>query len=264
MIKPIQIICVLAIVALWACEKDDSELINSNNALLLYQIKYGSELYYEYTYNNSNQIVEEKSKMYYTKHNYQDSKLISSEYYLDSRMFSSSSLLVDSAMDRKEWVNPTNTEINSTKTYRYDQTDRIFRSENQQGIAEYSYNDKNLIDRQTFYHDNEPTGYIDYRYDDRGNVKKELHYWILESGVEELQTTTDYEYDNKHNPYKALSSLMMPGQYTNANNITKETYTLHFKVDPSIDQIQITENSYRYNSKGYPISKNGSETYVYY
>jgi len=264
MIKPIKIICLLAIVTMWACEKDDSQLSNGKNSQLLYQVKYGSELYYEYTYNTSDQIVEEKSKMYYTKHNYQDGKLISSEYYLDSRMFSSSSLMADSAMNRKEWVNPTNTKKNSTKTYSYDEMGRIVRSENQQGVTEYSYNYKNLINRQTFYRDNEPTGYIDYRYDDRGNVIKELHYWILESGVEELQTTTEYEFDNKHNPYKALSSLMTPGKYTNTNNITKETYTLHFEVDPSIDQVQITENSYRYNSNGYPTSKKGSETYVYY
>jgi len=264
MIKSLTICCLLAIAMLTACEKDDSPLINGNNAGLLYQVKFGSELYCEYTYNNSDQIVEEKSKMYYTKHDYQNGKLISSEYYLDPGMYSSSSIMVDSAMNRKEWVNPTNTKKNSTKTYSYDELGRIVLAENQQGVTEYSYNYKNQINRQTFYRDNERTGYIDYTYDDKGNLIKELHYWILESGVEELQTTTEYEFDNKHNPYKALSSLMMPGQYTNANNITKETYTLHFKVDPSIDQVQITENSYRYNSNGYPKSKNGLETYVYY
>jgi hypothetical protein len=57
---------------------------------------------------------------------------------------------------------------------------------------------------------------------------------------------------------------MLPGQNTNINNITKETYTIHFEVDPFIDTIQVTENSYRYNTMDYPVSKNNFETYVYY
>ena len=82
-------------------------------------------LYYEYTYNDSNQIVEEKSKLHYTKHNYQNGKLISSDYYIDPGMYSSSWSVVDSAMNRKEWVNPTNTEKNSTKTYSYNNIGEI-------------------------------------------------------------------------------------------------------------------------------------------
>lgn len=95
-------------------------------------------------------------------------------------------------------------------------------------------------------------------------VIKELHYWILASRDSELQTTTEYEFEDKQNPYKVFNTLMIPGRYTNSNNIIKKTYTIHFEVDQSIDKVQITENTYRYNSQGYPISKNDSETYVYY
>ena len=120
MIKSIKTICLIIIVIISACDKEDSEPIYRNNSGLLYQVKFDSELYYEYTYNDLNQIVEEKSKLHYTKHNYQNGNLISSDYYIDPCMFSSSSFIVDSAMNRKEWVNPTNTEKNSTKTYFHD------------------------------------------------------------------------------------------------------------------------------------------------
>ena len=254
----------ITIVILSACDKEDSEPIYSNNSGLLYQVKFDSELYYEYTYNHLNQIVEEKSKLHYTKNNYQNGNLISSDHYIDPGMFSSSSFIVESAMNRKEWVNPTNSEKNSTKTYFHDTDGKIIKSENYLGICKYSYDNKNRINRQTFYRDNERTGFIDYMYDDNDNLLKRLHYWILATGDSELQTTTEYEFDDKHNPYKVFNSIMIPGRYTNSNNIIKEIYTIHFEVDQSIENIQITNNSYEYNSQGFPISKNDSETYIYY
>lgn len=253
----------LLTVIMSACDSGD-QLINGNNSGLLHQIKYDSELCYEFTYNESDQIVEEKSKYHYTKHNYLIGKLISSDYYVDPGMFSSSSYIADSAMNRKEWVNPENTKKNSTKIYSYDNNGNLIKSESNIDICEFSYDEKGRMTRQTFYHENEQTGYIDYEYDDNDNLSAKLHYWILDSGETELQTTTEYKYDSKINPYKAFSSLKIPGEYTNTNNIIKETYTIIQEVDKSIDKVQITENIYRYNSHNLPVSKNGSETFIYY
>lgn len=264
MIKSIKIICSMLIIFLLACEKDHSELIHNNHTGLLYQVKFGSELFYEYTYNDLNQLVEEKSKWYYTRHNYRNGHLISSDYYYDPGMASSSGQVLTAAMNRKEWVNPTNTEKGSTKTYSHDKKGKIIQSENYQGICKYSYDGENRINRQAFYSDNKCTGYFDYTYDDKDNLIKELHYWILANGEPELQTTTEYEFDNKHNPFKEFGSFMLPGRSTNTNNIIKKTYTLHFEVDQFTDKVQITENSYTYNSQGYPISKNDLEIYIYY
>jgi len=55
-----------------------------------------------------------------------------------------------------------------------------------------------------------------------------------------------------------------PGQNTNQNNILKETYTIYFEVDPSIDKVQISQTSYTYNDKGYPVKKNGYIDFIYY
>ena len=83
------------------------------------------------------------------------------------------------------------------------------------------------------------------------------------AGVAVLSTTTEYEYDEMHNPWKSFRRLLTPGIYTNPNNITKETYTLHFEVDPWIENIQVKEYSYEYNEKGYPVKVNGLTQYVY-
>ncbi len=167
-------------------------------------------------------------------------------------------------MNRKEWVSPANTEKNTTKTFFYDDNGKLIKSVSQLNDCRYSFDNTGRIIRQAFYRGNEQTGYIDYVYDDNYNAIKRLHYWILLSGEAQLQTTTEYEFDNNYNPWQAFGNLMQPGRYSNANNIIKETYTLHFEVDAFIDSVQVTENTYRYNSKGFPITKNDSETYVYY
>ena len=50
---------------------------------------------------------------------------------------------------------------------------------------------------------------------------------------------------------------------TSPNNITKETYTLHFDVDQFTQKVQVTNNTYEYNDKGYPVKVNGEVEYVY-
>lgn len=262
--KRVKIFCLILIAFISACDKEDSIVIQSDNTGLIYQVKFDSELFYEYTYNNLNQVVEEKSKWHYTRHNYQYGQLISSDYYIDPGIYSSCSYRADSSFNRKEWVNPSNTEKNSTKTYSYDDKGNLLKSSDHLNITEYNYDDKNRIIRQTFYHDNKQTGYIDFTYDGNDNLIKRLHYWILASGESELQTTTVYEFDSNLNPYKAFSSLLIPGRNTNTNNITKETYTIHFDVDQFTNNVQITENYYQYNSQRFPVTKNDSETYIYY
>jgi hypothetical protein len=113
------------------------------------------------------------------------------------------------------------------------------------------------------YWQNEMSFYIDYEYDEKGNLIKESKYHVPTSGISELWTTTEYEYDNMHNPFQAFKRLISPSKYTNPNNITKETYTIHFDVDQFTQKVQITNNTYEYNNKGYPTKVNGEAEYVY-
>ena len=78
-----------------------------------------------------------------------------------------------------------------------------------------------------------------------------------------LICTKSFEYDNKHNPFKVFNRQGTPGICTNENNIVKETYTIHFEVDQSIQKVQITINTYKYSKEGYPVKVNGEAEYVY-
>jgi hypothetical protein len=113
------------------------------------------------------------------------------------------------------------------------------------------------------YWDTNETGYIDYVYDAKGNLIKEMLYDLSPTAVAELSTMTEYEFDNQINPLKAVNKSMTPGIYTNSNNIVKETCTINSKAIDGTDQVMVTATSYEYNQSGYPISKNGNVKYVY-
>jgi len=113
------------------------------------------------------------------------------------------------------------------------------------------------------YWQNVMSFYIDYEYDEKGNLIKESKVHVSSGGIAELWTTNEYEYDNMHNPFFAFRRLMSPGKFTNPNNITKETYTIYFEVDQWTQKVQINNNTYEYSHSGYPIKVNGEAEYLY-
>ena len=253
------VLLLFGIIILSSCEKDN--LNKYRDTPLLSDIYFDRQLCVEYTYNDLCLITEEKAQNYYTKHNYNlKNMLMSSEYYY-----------VINLIYRTGWVNPSNNMAKiQTRLYEY----------NSEGIltnitdilpttqptylklySEFSYED-NRISRQTIYTQNEISSYIDYEYDEKGNMIKETRYNISSEGIGEIWTATEYEFDDKHNPYLAFKNLALPGKYTNPNNITKETYTFYRGIDIS-SQHKATTYSYEYNSEGYPTKVNGKEVYIY-
>lgn len=253
----------------YSCEKDKQLIVENTDILLLSKVLVDGVSYYEYAYNDANLLSEQKSKFHYTKHTYNDkNQLIVSDFYVDPAMFSSLGIVVEAAMNRKEWVNPDNTSKSLTKSFEYNDKYELIRvTYNRPSISNSEYSeftfDNNRISRQTMYWKKELAFYIDYLYDEKGNLIKESKYYVPSTGIAELWTTTEYEFDNMQNPYQAFSRLMTPGKYTNPNNITKETYTIHFEVDPWTDKVQITETSFEYDNRGYPVRVNGEAEYIY-
>jgi hypothetical protein len=259
----------LLTIPLFSCEKQRQLPVENNDIPLLSKVLYDGVVSYEYTYNDANLLNEEKSKFHYTKHNYDENNLLtSSDFYWDPGIFSSSSIVADASMNRKEWVNPGNTAKSLTQTFEYEQSEQLARktftrtSSSNSEYAEFTYAE-GRITRQTLFWQGVISSYIDYDYDDRGNLVKETRYGFLSDGVVELRTTTEYEFDNRHNPYLAFRRLMSPGICTNANNITRQTYTIHLEVDDYIEKVQVSSNTYEYNNSGYPKKVNGNIEYVY-
>ena len=256
-------------VAFLSCEKEQHLVTWSNDVPLLTRVMFDDESYNEYTYTDASQISEEKSRFFYTKHTYDnENRLVKSEFYMDPAMFSSSSVIIAEAMKRKEWVNAGNTSKSLTKTYEYKDNGQLNRinfirpAVNDSEYSRYTW-ENNRISKQSMYRKGLLSGYIDFLYDDRGNLIKETKYLVLSSGIAELSNTSEYEYDYMGNPFRSFKGLAIPGKYTNPNNITKVTYTLHFEVNQWTQKVQITTYSYKYNTDGYPVKVNGEVEYVY-
>lgn len=268
--KPIQIsLFFFVFFLISSCNKNEFEEKGISNSGKLSRVLFSDDLYQEYTYNINGLLLEEKSKHFYSKYNYDINNRISTiDHYVDDRIFSSSSYILDEASKRKDWVSPSNTEKNNTNTYKYENGNLIeiksVRKNGSINISRFQTNNRNQIINQTFINENVANGFVEFYYDSRGNLQTKKQYMIDQSGKASLSTTTEYEFDNYNNPYKSFELIGIPGIYTNSNNITKETYTLHFEVDSWIQKVQITENKYEYNTKGFPVKVNGIKVYEYY
>jgi len=259
----------LILLILTSCEKENQLVVENTEMPLLSKVLFEGVPYYEYGYNNSNLLIEEKSKFRYTRHIYNDmNQLVNSDFYWDLSIASSSSSVIEAAINRKEWVNPDNTPKSITHSLEYNNNGQLIRksfirpSVSNSEYNEFTYENDRII-RQTMHWQGKISGYTDYIYDEKGNVKTETKYFVSSDGVTELLTTTEYEYDNMNNPFQSFKRLMTPGKYTNANNILKETYTIHFEVDQSVQKVQTTSNTYEYNNAGYPVRVNGYSEYIY-
>ena len=262
---------ILLTIVFYACEKESvSPIDNIDDGTLINEVWGDGELFYEYTYNAAGLIEEEKGKFHYTRYKYNSkNQLTRSDYYIDERIFSSSSYVLDEAMNREEWVDPGNTELYSYNEYSYNSSGELKRRETNrlatgyESYSEYLYNNNGRIERRTSYHEGKASMYDLFFYDSVGNLIKEERYLILDDGSNELQTRNEYEFDNHPNPYLSFRALMIPGQYTNANNIVKDTYQIFFEVPGFDNNVQVTVNEYSYNEMGYPVQQNDWE-YVYY
>jgi len=252
-----------------SCKKDKPLIIENPGIPLLEKVMYGSELSYVYTWNESYLIGEEKSKFFYTRHNYNNqNQLVSSDFYVGPGIYSSDSRLSQASINRTEWVNANNTARDMFRTYEYNQNGQLIKysinriNTNYKSYSSFEYNAKNQISKETWYSDGKATGNTTYTYNDAGNLILKTRNDILADGSFKLSTTTEYEFDNKKNPY-LLFKMQIPGIYTNQNNIIKETYKLWFEVDAFIKKVQITETIYEYNDYGFPVKKDGIVEFTY-
>jgi hypothetical protein len=260
----------LIIAILFSCRKDNLVITEKTDVPLLSKVQIADQPFYEYLYNGAYLVSEEKSKYNFTVHQYNDmNQLTGTDYYSDNALLSNDLQVIENALNRKGLINSGNSEKGGTVKYEYNNNGQLINtifslpSISNSEYSEFSYDANGRISRQTIFWDNKVLGYIDYLYDGSDNLIKETLYSVTSAGVPELSTTTQYEFDNHHNPFKSFYRLMTPGINTNRNNIIKETLTIHFKAGEGTDKVQITSNSYTYDTKGYPIRKNGTVEYLY-
>ncbi|MBK8882318.1 MAG: hypothetical protein IPN67_07995 [Bacteroidales bacterium] len=262
-------LCILFVMTILSCQKDELSVVDKTEVMYLSNVMIDDEPYYEYFYNDSNLVSGESSKLDYMVHHYNAlNQLVSSDYYWNKSIMSTDIKTIETTLSQSAMITSASGTKGGSFQYEYsnDLLAKVTFSRPQSGSSEYSvfsYNELNRINKQILYWNETQTGYIDYLYDFKGNLIKESLYDISESGVAELSTTTKYLFDGKHNPYKSFKGIMIPGLYTNYNNIIKEVYTVYVKPGQGTDQVQVTENSYEYNINGYPEVKNGNIKYLY-
>lgn len=262
-------IIILISILFTSCEKSDAPIVQQNPSGLLARVLISGKPYQEYTYTSSGLIYEEKSWGTYTKYTYNSSnQLVKQDFYIDPALYSSSTYVIAEAQKRKEWANPQNVSKSVTNTYSYPKTGQyieryVDRANGTQDYAKYELNEKGLVSKDIFYNEGKPAGYVEYLYDERGNLIQEKKYFISDDGKSKLRTETEYEFDNQKNPYSPFNRLIWPGQNTNPNNITKATYTLYGETTSVVEWLNITTYTYEYNELGYPVKVNGETVYEY-
>ena len=254
----------------FSCRKENIEVPGHDPVPLVSKVNIGDEPFYEYIYDNENSVSEEKSKFFFITHIYNNlNQLLATDYYSDDSLFINDTKVPENSLIPKGLMDIADSDIGGILNYEYNISGQLintkfsFPSGSNRESSEFSYDANNRISRQTLLWDNKRSGYINYLYDGKGNLINEKVYSLSSAGVAELSTTTLYEFDNYNNPYRSFFKLMIPGINTNPNNIIKETYTIHFKPGQGTDIVQVTITSYTYNSKGYPVRKDGTIEYQY-
>jgi YD repeat-containing protein len=268
--------CLFFVSIFFSCKKEqigntnNTGINGSSNIPLLSKVLVDKQSTYEYTYNDSNLISQEKSKFNLAIYTYNDkSQLVTTDYYANANVLSSDPTIYQAALNSTAWVTSTSGVNGGTMSYEYNSTGQLTKTTYSTPLSatsessEFTYDANNRVSRQTMYWGTTVTGYIDYTYDGQGNLVQDMLYNMPSPGVTELFTTTQYEFDSKLNPYKGINKSMLPGINTNPNNIVKETYTIHVSSDLGSDNVQTTATTYTYNTAGYPVSKNGNTSYVY-
>jgi len=269
-IMKIKILSSLFLLSLFlSCDKNNDEFVPSDNQVILLISKeyYSDELVHEYTYTENNLLSESKDKWSYIVYSYnKQHQLLSYDMYYDMGMASSDWETAQQSMNRTEWVTPENTEINGRANYYYEKN-RLSKIEvtrlpgGTKSSTTYEYGDNGRISKRIYFHENQPSGFTEFHYDENGNLVTEINKDIID-GAAVMMVKTEYEFEDMNNPYLAFQRLLRPGENTNKNNITKRVQTLYFDA-PMAQKIQETTNTYEYNSEGYPIKKNGSYTFEY-
>lgn len=260
---------VLLVVIFLSCKKEEMSVVGNSEVMILSHVLMDDQPYYQYAYNDSSLVSEESSKFDFTLHHYNaKNQLVSSDYYWNSTILKSDVKMIETALSEGDLITPSTGSKGGNIKYDYDGSGGLTKAtfSRPSGATEYStfsYDENNRVNRQDLYWNNSETGYIEYTYDSKGNLIKEILYDFSASGVAQLSSTTKNVFDGKQNPYRSFRSMIIPGIYTNRNNIIKEIYTVHEDAGQGTDKVQVTQNAYEYNLNGYPVSKNGNITFVY-
>jgi hypothetical protein len=242
-----------------SCKKENVDNF-CHNSTLISHIADKDIAIQEMTYNSNCLIYESIERFSYKKYSYDSqNRLIKLEqaFLLDPL-----SCYMNPGSTNETFTDPRKAKIMEYSEFEYDNAGKLTKKLN------YFINNGNdqLVSFQTYDYDNNqiaklsiynPQGqlnqYHEYQYDGNGNIIRD-DYYLIEAGTDaKLQSYSIFMLDDKNNPYIIFAGEGNPGFFTNRNNILKET---SFFYNAGGESQNLIQNTYEYNTSGYPVKVN--------
>lgn len=113
----------------------------------------------------------------------------------------------------------------------------------------YTYNDKKQIIKADRYFNEEYNGYIEYKYDNKGNTIERREYYKDNDNSYRLDSEFKFSYDDKTNPLFLL--CFYPIDIIQKNNVI---YSFHYMAVSSLYPTEY-ESLYIYDNEGFPTEE---------
>lgn len=126
-------------------------------------------------------------------------------------------------------------------------------------VEKFEYENDNIVKSKIYNPQDQMIQYRTFIYNENGNVSKEEYFICYGDDNAPLQARTEYEYDNKINPFKVFAVEGSPGIYSNTNNIIMQKTINYYEGE---EQVNTMVNSFEYNNLGYPVKCNNVK-YIY-
>jgi hypothetical protein len=224
---------------------------------LISQVNAGDLAVHGLTYNSNCLIYESTEPFTYKKFSYDTQNILKKVEFAYSFSAFSCAMIPGQSLES----DPRKAAISSFSEFEYDGALRLIKKFNyfiNSGIPQltsyetFDYGNNLIIRSSTFNPQGILNHFHEYTYDVNGNIARD-DYYTCQSSIILLEIKT-YEFDNKNNPYQVFASEGIPGQYTNRNNIVKETVVTY---NGNAQSRNIIQSVYEYNSLDYPVKING-------
>ena len=255
--KNYTLLIIVVFLCFTTCKKEDKNENFCYSSSLISQVNSGDLAVHGLTYNSNCLIYESTEPFSYKKFSYDAQNLLKKVELAHS--FSAFSCAMSPGQSLES--DPRKVKISEYSEFEYDDALRLIKKSNyfiNSGNSQltsyqtYDYENNQIVKLRTFNPQGLLTQYLDYKYDNNGNITRDDLY--TNNLIIKLGQTIIYEFDNKNNPYQIFVSEGIPGLYTNKNNIIKETSISYFGTTESRTTRQ---NVYEYNILDYPVKING-------
>jgi hypothetical protein len=250
-------------IAFLSCNKEKSANPCTDNSLIR-KVKSGDFELQQLTYNGNCQIYESIEPYVYTKYSYdQSGRLTKAEQAVSLGL--SCSMLPGASGEKV--IDPRKAKISIYSVFEYDSSGRLqtksdyYINDSPQllSVNKYEYIGNQIVKLNIVNPDNSLEQYDSYTYDNKGNIVRDDNYMVSNGTEATLSRSTEYEFDDRINPFFIFALTGEPGLNTNSNNITKETTTYY---NAGTEYQNIIEYQIEYNTAGYPVKIN-DKTFLY-